>query len=180
MADEIKDELQGGNAPQGTEAGGEQPADKTPNEPTPEEKKFSQADVERMIGERLARDRKKREEEAEQQRLLDEQKYKELYEQSQAKQAELETQIRQAELDRTKTELVVGAGYAPEKVEFIKSILHGDDTESLTAALDVLKANFPPTPAHVDPNAGNGHRNEPAPVKDTEYGKSLYDRIKRK
>lgn len=177
MADELKDELQGEQIPQGGEPDGAQPADKKPDEQQPEEKKFSQADVERMIGERLARDRKVREDEAEKQRLLDDEKYKDLYEKSEADKQALLDKIKQAETDRLKTELVVGAGYPTEKVDFIKSILHGEDAESLAAALDVLKTNFPPQPTYGDPNAGNGHRQDPAPIKDTEYGKSLYDRI---
>lgn len=144
------------------------------------EKKFTQADLERMIGERLARDRKKQSEESEKQRLLDEAKYKELYEASEAEKVAMQTEIANAQADQLKTNLIVAAGYPVDKVEFIKSIVSGSDEAEIIAALDIVMKNVPPTPSYVDPNPGNGHRVPPTPQADSDYGKSLYDRIKKK
>lgn len=147
---------------------------------TPQEKLFTQAAMEKIIGERLARDRKKAAEEAEKQRLLDEAKYKELYEASEAKAKALQEEADAERLERKKAEIIMAAGYDAKQVAFVQSILKGDDEAALLEALEVIKLNIPPTTVGRDPGLGNHERQTPEPKKDSEYGKELFDRIKRK
>lgn len=135
-----------------------------------DDKKFTQADLERMIGERLARDRKKREEEKRVDDLEESQKYKELYEAEKSKREA-------AEMDRMKVELIRAAGYSDDKLEFVKGIVNGSTEEEINASIDGVIAHMPP---HADPNMGNSQRQQPPSQKDSDYGKELFDRINKR
>lgn len=156
--------------------------DETPDDSKGGEKLFTQADIEKIIGERLVRERKQAQEKADKERLLEDEKYKDLYEKSEQEKADLLSQVENEKIDRKKTELIVAAGYDPKQFDFIRSILHGNDEAELIAALDVVKENVPPVsdPGYADPSLGNGFRAKPTPKKDSEYGKELYDRIRKK
>lgn len=135
-----------------------------------EPKTFTQEELDRIIADRLARERKKQKEKAEQERLKEEGKYKELYEKTQ-----------QALIATKKAALLKDAGYTEEQVELFTNLLQGETDEELTASLEKLKAANPPFKRnYVDPSEGNGRKQTP-PKKDAEEaGKTLFQRLKEK
>lgn len=165
----------------------------TPPETTPKDsgtdggegKTFTQEELDRIIKERLERERKKAEEKAEQKRkeiereALEEQgKYKEMYE---AIQKDLDAQKAQV-LEARKETLLLGAGYKPEQVDRYKKYLTGESDDDLKEALETLKADIPPTGTSggVDPaTAGNGQKKKPEQEEPFSFGKELYDRLKK-
>lgn len=153
---------------------------------TPEgaEKTFTQADVDRIIKERLEREKRKAEEKAEEARreaerkALEEQgKYKEMYEQ-----LEKDLQAEKARVLETRKEtLLLGAGYTQEQASRYKKFLTGETDEELATALEVLKQDIPPKAnAGVDPaTQGNGQRQTPPAEEPYSFGKQLYERLKK-
>lgn len=155
--------------------------DETPNDGG--KKLFTQEDVERIIKERLARERRKAEEKAEQARkeaelkaLEEQQKYKELYETLlQDLQAE-----KQHALQVKKEALLAQAGYTQEQIERYAKYLEGETEEELQTALETLKQDVPPKgTTYVDPTIkGNGAKQPPKQQDLYEYGKSMFDKLK--
>lgn len=162
----------------------------TPNEPTPEgdeadkknggEKLLTQAEVQKIIDGIVARERKRAEDQAEKERLEEEGKYRELYEKAVAEKESLEQQFKTEQLNRTKAKMVAEAGYSGAQVEFAVQTLKGETEEELKASMEALKQAFPPSEAHADPSPGNGPRHKPTPKPDAEYGKELFQRIKKR
>lgn len=164
------------------------PADPTNTGGDPEPKpepKFTQADLDRIVKERLEREKRKREEALEEQRaaderkrLEDEQKYKELYEKLQE---DLEKQ-RVSALQAKKESLLAQAGYSPEQASTLVKLVEGEDDEALKDSLESVKALFPPTKekSYGDPNPGNGGRQTPKKQTLEDKGKSVYARLKAK
>lgn len=153
----------------------------TPNEGG--QKLFTQEDVERIIKERLARERRKAEEKAEQARkeaerkaLEEQQKYKELYE---ALLQDLQAEKQHA-LQAKKEALLAQAGYTQEQIERYAKYLEGETEEELQTALETLKQDIPPKGAtYVDPAIkGNGAKQPPKQQDLYEYGKTLFERLK--
>jgi Domain of unknown function (DUF4355) len=147
--------------------------------------KFSQADIDRIVKERLDREKKKRDaalekqrEEAERKRLEEEQKYKELYEKLQG---DLETQRKEA-LQVRKESLLAQAGYSEEQAKTLVKLVEGEDDEALKASLETVKTLFPPKKdkEYGDPNPGNGGRQIPKKKNLEDKGKSVYQRLKAK
>ena len=159
--------------------GGNDPNPEGGNEPAPG-KTFTQEEVNALIGERLKRDRLKREEELERARLEENNEFKTLYEDAQRKLAEAEASAKQAKLDSEKAAMISAAGYPTDKVELVKRNMHGETPEELKASLDEFMATFPPEPGYTDPSVGNGPHQKPTPKKDSEYGKELFERIRKK
>ncbi|MEK3887263.1 capsid assembly scaffolding protein Gp46 family protein [Bacillus sp. FSL K6-3431] len=151
--------------------------DETPTEPKIE---FTQAELDALVQDRLARDRKKREDEAERKRLEDESEYKTLYEQAQQKIAEIETQAQADALKAKKQALLIEAGYTAEKLTDALEFITGEDEESMKTSVERFIKLAPPTPTYVDPSAGNGTKDTPETKDATEYGHELFARIKNK
>ena len=152
-------------------------------EKTPEGATFTQADLDRIVKERLEREKRKREadlekerEEAERKRLLEEQKYKDLYEKLQQ---DLEAQ-RTVALQVKKEALLVKAGYSDEQAKTLVKLIEGESDEELNASLESVKALFPAKTekSYGDPNPGNGGKPAPKKVNLEDKGKSAYERLK--
>lgn len=160
-----------------TEPAGDEPDNKHGTD-SDEPKTFTQEELDQIITERLAREKKKREDavkeaeaEAERKRLEEEGEYKKLYESLQAQ--------FEAEKQKTKKEsLLTKAGYKAEQVELFVNLLEGETDEELEASLERLKAATPPERKYVDPSAGNSRKQPPAKKDSEEVGKSAYERLK--
>lgn len=145
---------------------------------TPEQ----QEEINRIIAERLARERKKQEaekkrleEEAERKRLKEQGEYKELAEKYQQELESLKSEL----LTAKKVSLLKDAGYTDEQAELFKDLLQGESDEELITSLETLKkANPPVKSTYVDPSLGNGGRNEPEKLTGDEIGRSAYQRLK--
>lgn len=160
----------------------ETPTDEDP-ENKPEGKAFSQEDVDRIVQERLDRERKKQEKareqaeaEAERKKLEDQEEYKRLAD----KYREELDAIKADAIKSKKDAMLVKAGYNDEQVERYRKYLEGDSDEELTQALEQLKADIPPKKTYVDPSAGNGGREKPTQTDLSDEGKTLYQRLKAK
>lgn len=145
---------------------------------------YTQVDIDRIVGERLAREKAKAEKavedakaEAERKRLEEESEFKTLYEQSQARIAEIEAQAKVEALVTKKKELLIAAGYSADKLTDVLGFITGDDEDAITASVERFKNVAPPTPTYVDPGAGNGAKKTPAQKEVTDYGRELYERV---
>lgn len=145
-----------------------------------EEPRFTQEDVNRILDERLKRERRKREEalererqEAEKKRLEEQQQYKELYENLKAEIAEKEKKA----LEASKRAFMAQAGYTEEQINRYAKFVVGNSEEEIKEALEALKADIPPKPAYVDPSVMNPPVHPPKQESGYEYGKSLYEKI---
>lgn len=152
--------------------------------PTPT---YTQADIDRIVGERLAREKQKAEKEkadlqaeAERKRLEEESEFKTLYEQSQARIAEIESQAKVAELNAKKQSLLLEAGYTADKLADLLDFVTGDDEEGVKASVEKLVRVAPPKAPPVDPAVNGGNRQQPEQQDGTELGKAMYERIKNK
>lgn len=143
---------------------------------TPEQQEY----INQLIRERLDRDRKKREKEAELKRLEEQNEYKQLYEQLKEDYAKLQDEIKAKTVDGLKTDLLVKAGYAPDQLEFVKNILRGETEEEIQAEIAEVKKHVPPKKQAADPHPGNPKKEQPAPKGLEDKGRSLYERIKSK
>lgn len=159
-------------------------------EPKPEdEKTFTQADIDRIVKERLDREKRKRDEaleeerrKAEEQRLAEEGKYKELYEKLQAELADREKKAEEARKETLKTKkesLLTKAGYSEDQVAKYLKYIEGESDEDIQASLDALKADIPPK-KYVDPSAGNGKKHEPKKQDLTDKGREAVKRLRAK
>ena len=165
----------------------EEPPAEPPTPADPPTPTYTQADIDRIVGERLAREKQKADkaiqdakDEAERQKLAEEGKFKALYEAEKQARENLE-QERQAErLHTTKQSLLLEAGYPADKLADVLGFITGDDEETVKASVERFKSVAPPTPAYVDPAAGGGGRQQPEQKDGTELGKAMYERIKNK
>lgn len=153
--------------------------------PTPAEPSYTQADIDRIVGERLAREKAKADKaiaeakaEAERKKLEEEAEFKTLYEQSQARIAEIEAQAKANELTAKKQTLLIEAGYPADKLADLLGFITGDDEDAITASVERFKNVAPPVPSYVDPATGGGARKQPEQKDGTEIGKAMYERIK--
>lgn len=153
--------------------------------PITDEPKFTQADLDRAIGERLAREKAKTDKaiadaqaESDRKKLEEDSEFKTLYEQSQARIAEIELQARVTELASKKQTLLIEAGYDATKLADLLPFITGDDEDEITASVERFKGVAPPVPAYVDPATGGGQRKQPEQKDGTEISQSMYDRIK--
>jgi len=154
------------------------------------EKKFSQADLDKHITDRLAREKSKREvaeqkirDDAERKNLAENEKFKELADKNGEIASKLQVQLDEQRLDVTKAKkesMLTKAGYSDEQVTRFTKYLEGETDEELAEALKELKADVPPKKPYTDPSAGNGRKEEPKPKGADEAGKSLYQRLKEK
>lgn len=144
-----------------------------------------QAELNRVVAERLARQQKKFDDdkaaaETEAQRIQREQneEYKALYETAQAELVRVQGEAKTAQIDALKTQLLVAAGYSAEQIVRVSKFVSGDDAESLQASIDEVKADIPPKAGGVDPNPGNGRKSDPLPTDPAAIAKARIDRLK--
>lgn len=145
---------------------------------------MTQAEFDRKIGERLAREKAKTDKaiedaqaDAKRKRLEEESEFKTLYEQSQAQIAEIELQAKATELASKKQALLIAAGYEADKLADLVPFITGDDEDAIVASVERFKAVAPPKPAYVDPAAGGGGRTQPGHKDGTELGREMYNRV---
>lgn len=146
-----------------------------------EEPKFTQAQLDAILSDRLKRERDKREadekkarEEAERKRLEENNEFKSLADKYREELDALKEDARKAK----KTALLVKAGYSDEQVERYAKFVDGDTDEAMAAAVEQLKQDVPPTPKYVDPSAGNSTKQTPAPKDKEDKGRELFKRLK--
>jgi hypothetical protein len=163
-----------------------------PNEPTdPQdnggepEKRFTQADLDRIVKERIDRERKKAEEAAEKQReelerkkLEEQNEFKSLYEKAQQDLERFKAESEAVKLESIKTNLLVNAGYTGEQLERVRKYIVGADEEQLKGSIEQVKQDIPPKSGGVDPSVSNPQRQQPQPTDLADEGRSIYERLK--
>ena len=143
--------------------GGDKPAEKADEHPegekheTPEEKKFSQADVDRILKERLERERKKSEEaaaklkaDAEAKTLAEKGEFKELAEKEKAEREKAETELRSLKLqgafEKSARKLNVefqNENAAKDAFAKLDAASVGDDLKGMDDAVKKLLKDYP-------------------------------------
>lgn len=169
----------------------EKPAEPTPTEPQPPnepEVKYTQADIDRIVGERLAREKAKAEKaiadakaEAERKQLEEQNEFKALYEAEKAAREQAERERQAERLQATKQSLLLNAGYTADKLPDLLDFVIGDDEEAVKASVEKLVKVAPPKAAPVDPAvSGGGGRQQPEQKTAVDYGRELFTkRIKK-
>jgi hypothetical protein len=152
-----------------------------PVDPTPKgaDKTFTQEEVDKLIKERLVREKRKAEEKAEEARkeaekkaLIENEKYKELYE---TLQQDLEQQKAEA-LTAKRDALLAQAGYDADQIKRYAKFVEGANEEELVASIEELKVDLPPkTQGFINPSV-NPRKQDPKPVDAYEAGR---ERIKK-
>lgn len=140
---------------------------------------LTQAELNKIITDRLARDRKAKEEEDAQKALKEQGEYRELYEQSQQTIAEMKAERAKAERDAEIIKSLKSQGLNDEQVEshfkwVEKSVGEEDSIE------DVVKeyvSNFK-VDTSVDPSGGFGATQKPKPKEDENIGQELLARAR--
>lgn len=169
----------------------EDPVDPNPQEPPvdpPKKVEFTteqQAAVDALIKDRLARERKKFDDEkaaaqaeAERKEREKNEEYKALYESAQAELDRARTDAKVSELSATKTRLLVEAGYSAEQIARVSKYVNGDDEDAVKASIAEVIADMPPKSGGVDPNPNNGHRQPPKQLDAAALAKERIDRLK--
>ena len=161
--------------------------DETKTDTNEEQPKYTQADIDRIVGERLAREKSKAEKaiadakaEAERKKLEEANEYKALYEAEKAAR-EQEAQERQAErLETQKKSLLLEAGYSTDALADLLELVTGDSDETVKASVERLVRIAPPkNPA--DPAVSGGGQRQQATQKDaTDYGRELFKKVIKK
>lgn len=146
---------------------------------------LTQEQLDAIIEGRLERERKKQAEklaaekqEAERKRLAENEEFKTLAEQYKAELEKIKEDARKSEINSKRTTLLMKAGYNEEQIARYGKFVEGETDEEMEASVELLKKDVPPTPKYVDPNAGNGSRQTPAPKDKEEKGRSLFQRLK--
>ena len=140
---------------------------------------LTQAELNKIITDRLARDRKAKEEEDAKKALKEQGEYRELYEQSQQTIAEMKAERAKAERDAEIVRTLKSQGLTDEQVEshfkwVEKSVGEEDSIE------DVVKeyvSNFK-VDTSVDPSGGFGATQKPKPKDDENIGQELLARAR--
>ena len=140
---------------------------------------LTQAELNKIITDRLARDRKAKEEEDAKKALKEQGEYKELYEQSQQTIAEMKAERAKAERDAEIVRTLKSQGLTDEQVEshfkwVEKSVGEEDSIE------DVVKeyvSNFK-VDTSIDPSGGFGATQKPKPKEDENIGQELLARAR--
>ena len=145
-----------------------------------EEKTFTQAELDQIIADRLAREKKKRDDavkaaeaEAERKRLEEQNDYKTLYEQAKE---EAEQAVQKA-LGIKKSALLTQAGYSEEQAQLLVKLVEGNDDEAIAESIKLLKATVPTQDNYGDPSAFNGAKAKPETVDKEDVGRDAINRV---
>lgn len=159
------------------------PADTNP----PPAPTYTQEDIDRIVGERLAREKQKTEKavaeakaESERKKLEESNEFKTLYESVQTELAQERQQAQAERLSAKKQSLLLEAGYPADKLADLLDFVTGADEEAVKASVEKLIRVAPPKAAPIDPQGGRGGRQTPKQDDGTEASKAMYDRIKNK
>ncbi|AMQ66675.1 head scaffolding protein [Bacillus phage Mgbh1] len=144
---------------------------------TPEQ----QAEVNRIIQDRLDRERKRREEDLEQKRLEEENEFKKLYEKTKKKLEEIEAERAEDKRNSIITKKLLAAGYKEDQIDRLSKYVEGEDESEISASISQLTEDIPPKSEPADPSAGpSGKHKETEPADGTEIGKELFAKIRGK
>lgn len=142
--------------------------DVTETEVNAEQPKFTQADLERIVGERLAREKAKTQKqiddakaESERKKLEESNEFKTLYESVQAELAQERQQAQAERLNAKKQSLLLDAGYPADKLADLLDFVTGADEEAVKASVEKLIRVAPPKAPPIDPQGGRGQRQAP-------------------
>ncbi|MED3649959.1 hypothetical protein [Heyndrickxia sporothermodurans] len=156
-----------------------------PNNGGEPEKRFTQADIDRIVKERIDRERKKAEEaiakereEAERKKLEEQNEFKSLYEKERAEKEAIIKESEATKLESLKTNLLVNAGYTGEQLERVRKYIIGANEDEIKTSLDELVKDIPPKVGGVDPSVNNPQRQQPQPKDLADEGRSIYERLK--
>lgn len=162
-----------------------EPTPAEPNDGGEPEKRFTQADIDRIVKERIDRERKKADEaiakereEAERKKLEEANEFKSLYEKAQADLEAVRKEAEQTKLESLKTNLLANAGYTGEQLERVRKYIVGANEDEIKTSLEELKQDIPPKSGGVDPSVNNPQRQQPQAKDPTEEGRSTYERLK--
>lgn len=176
---QTSEENKEGNNEEHTQEGGESQQE----EQTQGDKKFTQADIDRIVQDRLARERKQQEEkeeavrrEEEQKRLEENEEYKEL---AKSLQEQLDKQ-REAVINTQKESLLTQAGYSDEQIALLKDTVQGESADEIKESVEKLKSVIPAEKPYVDPSTGNGAKEKPSKKDGYDVGATAFERIKNK
>lgn len=118
------------------------PKDKAPEKKPEDEKKFTQAEVDKMIEKRLAREKQKAEDEKkEAERLAKMTEQERLEEEFKKKQADLDARIKELdkkEMQNTSLDILVEKGYSPSTSKQLLAFLDYADADACKASIDTL------------------------------------------
>ena len=116
--------------------------EKKPEDKKPEAKMFSQAEVDKMIEKRLAREKQKAEDERkEAERLAKMSEQERLEEEFKKKQADLDARIKELdkkEMQNTSLDILVEKGYSPSTSKQLLAFLDYADADACKASIDTL------------------------------------------
>lgn len=159
-----------------TETDDVDPKEDLTDDKTDEEKAFTQAEVDRIVKDRLARERKKQKEEEELKQAEEQGKYKELYEKTQEQLAEI---TRKALLESA----LLKAGYTEDQIERYSKYVEGEDESEINESVQELVKDITPGNSKEqlgdDPSPYPAQRKTPTPKDGLEYGKQAYERIRK-
>lgn len=159
-----------------TETDDVDPKEDLTDDKTDEEKAFTQAEVDRIVKDRLARERKKQKEEEELKQAEEQGKYKELYEKTQEQLAEI---TRKSILESA----LLKAGYTEDQIERYSKYVEGEDESEINESVQELVKDITPGNSKEqlgdDPSPYPAQRKTPAPKDGLEYGKQAYERIRK-
>lgn len=159
-------------------------ADKTDSKEEPTDKKedvitLTQAELNKIITDRLARDRKAKEEEDAEKALKEQGEYKELYEQSLQSIAEMKAEKAKTERDAEIVSSLKGQGLTDEQVQahfkWVEKSVGEED--SIEEVVKEYVSNFK-VDTSVDPSGGFGATQKPKPKDDENIGQELLDRAR--
>lgn len=189
--EDLGGENPGGQGDGGTGEGAQGGAD-TGGEPGKKDdpKTFTQAELDAIISDRLARAKKKQDDAeqaikdaAEKKRLEEQGDFKALADARQLEvdrlQALIDSQTADV-LQAKKESLLSKAGYKDDQIEVFVGLVTGETDDELKASLDRIKAVSPPAKGYADPGTGNGRKDEPKKKDLHEKGKTAYQRLKEK
>ena len=118
------------------------PKDKAPEKKPEDEKKFTQAEVDKMIEKRLAREKQKAEDEKkEAERLAKMTEQERLEEEYKKKQADLDARIKELdkkEMQNTSLDILVTKGYSPATSKELLAFLDYSDAEACKKSIDTI------------------------------------------
>lgn len=118
------------------------PKDKAPEKKPEDEKKFTQAEVDKMIEKRLAREKQKAEDEKkEAERLAKMTEQERLEEEFKKKQADLDARIKELdkkEMQNTSLDILVEKGYSPSTSKQLLAFLDYSDADACKKSIDTI------------------------------------------
>lgn len=146
-----------------------------------EEKLFTQEEVNAIISERLARDKRKRDEESEKRRLEEQGEYKQLLEKANETIAEYERKEALALRSKTITEKLLEKGVKHEDVpryaRYVDKMVETD--EDIEQAVNTVYEDLNLSHIYSDPAAGFGESKQREQKSATEYGAELFKKLGR-